>query len=255
MKNLSSVADIRAWRKSARGTVGFVPTMGALHAGHAELLKQARQNCDHVVLSIFVNPTQFNDPKDLEKYPRTLEADLEIARQAGVDLTWTPTAEELYADQYALKVVETGISGQLEGAYRPGHFEGMLTVVLKLLQVVQADIAYFGEKDYQQLKLIERMAQAFFLPTRIQPVPTVREADGLAMSSRNLRLTESERNLAPKFFAILKSATSASLAFQQLTNLGFKVDYVEDWQNRRLAAAHLGSVRLIDNIEIPGGSR
>ncbi len=248
MKTLEFVKDIRQWRQDLQGRVGFVPTMGALHEGHAELLRQARKHSDHVVLSIFVNPTQFNDPTDLAKYPRSLESDLKIARDQKVDLVWTPLAEELYADDYSMKVIETKISSVLEGLHRPGHFEGVLTIVLKLLQIIQAQQAFFGEKDYQQLKLVEQMASAFFLPTQIIPVPTVREDDGLAMSSRNARLTAVERNLAPKLYALLKNSPTPEKAFQDLTQLGFKVDYVEDWNGRRLAAAQLGTVRLIDNI-------
>lgn len=253
MKVLSSIADIQKWRSSAQGLVGFVPTMGALHAGHAELLAQARKRCDQVVLSIFVNPTQFNDPKDLEKYPRTLESDLKIAQEKSVDLVWTPKAEEIYADHYSMKVTETEISSILEGQHRPGHFEGMLTVVLKLLQVVQSHQAFFGEKDFQQLVLVQKMVQTFFLPTTIVPVPTLRESDGLALSSRNVRLSPEERKLAPKIFSTLKSSQGPKEAAQSLTDLGFKVDYVQDWIGRRLAAVTLGKVRLIDNIEISGG--
>lgn len=253
MKPLSLISEVQAWRRAQRGTVGFVPTMGALHAGHAELIKKARQTCDQVILSIFVNPTQFNDPKDLEKYPRTLEADLKIAERESVDLVWTPLADEMYSDNYSLKVSETEISTRLEGVHRPSHFEGMLTVVLKLLQVTQPHQAFFGEKDYQQLKLVQKMAKSFFLLTEIIPVPTLRESDGLAMSSRNVRLTPAEREKAPLLYASLRKAKSASEAQLELQQLGFKVDYVEDWDGRRLAAAHLGSVRLIDNIEISGG--
>lgn len=253
MKVLSAIPEIQSWRKTKAGVVGFVPTMGALHQGHAELLRQARRSCEHVILSIFVNPTQFNDPKDLEKYPRTLEADLKIAEKEKVDLVWVPKPEEMYADQYSMKIVENELSLKLEGAHRPGHFEGMLTVVLKLLQVTQADQAFFGEKDYQQLKLVQKMARSFFLPTRIIPVPTLRESDGLAMSSRNVRLSPGERERAPLLFSTLKKAQTASQAREELDHLGFKVDYVEDWEGRRLAAVHLGSIRLIDNVEISGG--
>lgn len=250
---LQSVSDLRAWRKALTGShvkVGFVPTMGALHQGHAELLRQARRQCDFVVLSIFVNPTQFNDPKDLEKYPRTLQQDLELAQFEKVDVIWTPSAAELYPDSYTLKVVETSLSLPMEGASRPGHFDGMLTVVLKLLNAVQADLAFFGEKDFQQLCLVQKMVQCLFIPTEIVSVPTVREQDGLAMSSRNQRLSSQERAQAPKIFQILQTSQTADQAQKKLESLGLKVDYVQDWQNRRLVAAWLGSVRLIDNLSL-----
>lgn len=250
---LQSVSDLRAWRKALGGehiTVGFVPTMGALHQGHAELLRQARSQCDFVVLSIFVNPTQFNDPKDLEKYPRTLEQDLKLAQLEKVDIVWTPSATDLYPDNYTLKVTESELSLPMEGVSRPGHFDGMLTVVLKLLNAVQADQAFFGEKDFQQLRLIQKMVHSFFIPTQIVSVPTVREQDGLAMSSRNLRLSDQDRAKAPIIFQTLKTAADANQAQQKLEALGLKVDYVHDWQNRRLVAAWLGPVRLIDNISL-----
>lgn len=230
--------------------IGFVPTMGALHQGHIELLRQARRENEQVVLSIFVNPTQFNDPKDLEKYPRTLSDDLQMAEKAGVDVVWTPNFEDMYPDQYRFKITENDLSQKFCGAHRPGHFDGVLTVVMKLLQVVSPDRAYFGEKDYQQLSLIREMASAFFLPTKIVPVATVRESDGLAMSSRNVRLAAEERKNAPLLNQLLRGAKSAQEASQALNRAGFKVDYVEDFEGRRLAAAWLGNVRLIDNVQV-----
>lgn len=251
MKVYKTLQDIQTWRKGAgTASVGFVATMGALHAGHAELLKRARRENEKVVLSIFVNPTQFNDPKDLEKYPRTLESDLEIAAAENVDAVWTPDRDQMYPDNYRYKIVETNLSAKWCGAYRPGHFEGMLSVVMKLLQVVSPTRAYFGEKDYQQLLLIQEMARAFFLPFKIVAVPTVREFDGLAMSSRNIRLTPAERELAPRLFNIISKAATPLEATQELTKTGFKVEYVEDYQDRRLAAVWLGHVRLIDNVRL-----
>ena len=178
--------SLQAWRAVRTGTdyagrtVGFVPTMGALHAGHRALLARARAENERVGLSIFVNPTQFNDPSDLAKYPRTLEADLALA--AGlVDDVIVPPAAELYPDDFTYRVTEEKVSRELEGAHRPGHFDGVLTVVLKLLNTVQPTRAYFGEKDHQQLTLIRDMVQAFFMPVEIVAVPTVRDSDGLAL--------------------------------------------------------------------------
>ncbi len=251
IKIIKTVSELKAYRSqlSHNTTVGFVPTMGALHQGHASLLKKARSQCDHVILSIFVNPTQFNDPKDLEKYPRTFDADLELAKAEKVDAIFYPEVNELYPDNYLYEVQEKKWSLQFCGAHRAGHFAGVLTIVLKLFNLVDADFAFFGEKDFQQLKLIEGMASAFFLKTKIIPVETMREADGLAMSSRNIRLTRDERKQAPLFYEILNSAKSAVEARSQLEARGFKVDYVEDWGDRRLGAIHIGSVRLIDNVK------
>jgi pantoate--beta-alanine ligase len=245
-----SLAEWRATRRSMRGTVGFVPTMGALHEGHATLLRRSRAENEVSVLSIFVNPTQFNDPGDLEKYPRTFEADLELARECGVDFVFFPEPASMYPDGYRYKVTESALSTGLCGAHRPGHFDGVLTVVLKLLQLVRAERAYFGEKDYQQLELVRGMAEAFFLDTEIVAVPTVREPDGLAMSSRNTRLSPAERERAPRFAAILKSAASAAEARRSLAAEGFEVDYVEDVLGRRFGAVKLGQVRLIDNLPL-----
>ncbi len=223
--------------------------MGALHEGHAQLLERAKRECDVSVLSIFVNPTQFNDPKDLEKYPRTLEADLEVARSRGVDFVFLPEADAMYSDQYAYKVAENEFSRELCGAHRPGHFDGVLTVVLKLLMLVRPEKAYFGEKDFQQLTLVRGMVDAFFLGIEIVPVATVREKDGLAMSSRNARLSASERERAPRFAQVLSSASSAEEARTLLEAEGFGVDYVEDREGRRFGAITIGEIRLIDNME------
>lgn len=250
IKILRTNEELLNYRQGLKGTVGFVPTMGALHQGHAELLRQARNQCEHVILSIFVNPTQFNDPKDLEKYPRTFDADLRLAEEQGVDAIYYPVFAELYPDDYRYEVREKKWSGHFCGAHRAGHFEGVLTIVLKLFNLVQPQLAFFGEKDYQQMRLIKDMVSAFFLPIRVVPVPTIREADGLAMSSRNVRLTPEERQRAPRFYQILKSAPTAAEAVQQLNREGFKVDYIEDWEGRRLGAIHLGAVRLIDNVAL-----
>jgi pantoate--beta-alanine ligase len=249
MRTIESVNEMREMRASWKGeSVGFVPTMGALHAGHLRLVQRARAENERVVVSIFVNPTQFNDANDLENYPRPIARDLDLLKDAGTDAIFLPQAREIYADNYHFSVVENQISRVLCGPKRPGHFTGMLTVVLKLLNLTEADAAYFGEKDFQQLKLIQAMAAALFIKTKIVGCPTVREDDGLAMSSRNQLLSVEDRATAPALYRILKTAESAADAAADLTAAGFKVDYVEEHWGRRFAAAFLGSVRLIDNV-------
>ena len=229
-------------------SIGFVPTMGALHDGHLSLIERARHENDRVVVSIFVNPTQYDDPDDLERYPRTLDADTRLAESAGADLIFHPRAEEIYHDNYRYRVTEIVSSRELEGAHRQGHFDGVLTVVLKLLNIVLADRAYFGEKDWQQLELVRDMTAAFFHPTEIIAGPIIREADGLAMSSRNIHLSLEERELAPEFHRILQTGASTEDMNRQLVDAGFVVDYVTQRGDRILGAVRLGKVRLIDNV-------
>jgi pantoate--beta-alanine ligase len=233
-------------------TLGFVPTMGALHDGHLSLVRRSRADNDLTLVSVFVNPTQFDDPSDLTAYPRTTAADLEALERAGTDFVLLPRESDLYPDRYRYRVVERQLSTVLEGAARPGHFDGVLTVVLKLLLVAGADRAYFGEKDWQQLVLVRGMAEAFFVPTAIVACGTVRSADGLALSSRNSRLSPADRAKAPGFHSVLRSAPTAAAAARALEASGFAVDYVEDRDGRRLGAVRLGGVRLIDNVEIGG---
>ena len=229
-------------------TLGFVPTMGALHEGHLSLVRRSRTENDLTLVSLFVNPTQFDDPTDLAKYPRTLESDLATLQAEGADFVFLPREVDLYTDRYRYRVTETDLSTVLEGAYRPGHFNGVLTVVLKLLQIASAERAYFGEKDWQQLALVRGMVEAFFVDTAIVACATVREIDGLAVSSRNRRLAPEDRAQAPRFYATLSSATSAEAAAAELRVSGFTVDYVQDHDGRRLGAVRLGDVRLIDNV-------
>lgn len=224
--------------------------MGALHAGHLSLLHRAKLENDLAVASIFVNPAQFNDPRDLKLYPRTLDEDIKKLEAEGVDFLLLPAAGELYPDGYRYRVKETVDSGALCGAHRPGHFEGVLTVVLKLLNLVRADKAYFGEKDYQQFRLIKGMAEAFFIDTEIVSCPTLREADGLAMSSRNLLLEPEHRKLAPALHKTLRSKARPAAIKKRLAALGFGPEYVEERWGRRFAAARLGKVRLIDNVKL-----
>lgn len=252
-KIVHTVAEWRALRahhRAAGKRVGFVPTMGALHAGHASLFQAARRENGIVLASVFVNPTQFDEQHDFQKYPRTLEADCAVMDAAGVDVAFAPTVGEMYPNGTRYAVVENDFSRELDGAHRPGHFSGMLTVVLKLLQIADAERAYFGEKDFQQLLLVRGMCTAFFLPTEIIACPTIREPDGLALSSRNARLSPAERRLAPQFHAALVTAPSAAAARERLLAAGFVVDYVEERQGRRLGAVRLGQTRLIDNVPL-----
>jgi pantoate--beta-alanine ligase len=230
-------------------TVGFVPTMGALHVGHRSLLERARAENDRVVMSVFVNPTQFDDPGDLRRYPRTLGSDLELAGDL-VDCVLAPEPREIYADNYRYRVTEGEQSTRLEGAHRPGHFDGVLTVVLRLLNLVRPHRAYFGEKDRQQLELVQGMAAALFLPVEIVPCPTVRDADGVALSSRNRRLSPGARALAAAFPRILRASSAPAAAAAALGEAGFAVDYVEDRDGVRLAAVRIEDVRLIDNVRL-----
>ncbi len=254
MKVIDALAQWRALRTSLTGRIGFVPTMGALHAGHASLVRSARQQNDIVVASIYVNPTQFDQSSDLAAYPTPLGADLAMLRQLGVDYVLTPTYDEIYADGFRFRIEETALSRELCGAHRAGHFTGVMTVVMKLLNLVRADKAYFGEKDYQQYLLIRDMAAAFFLDTTIVPCPIVREADGLALSSRNVRLDPDARRVAPQLYRILSSSHCDQHAEAQLRSAGFDVDYVVTTRGRRLGAVRVsttdGAVRLIDNVAV-----
>lgn len=252
MRTITSIAEWRRVRAelpaSPRG-IGFVPTMGNLHAGHRALLERARVESDVTVLSIFVNPTQFNDPRDLAVYPRTLPEDLALA--AGLaDYVFAPTPAEIYPDEYRFRVTETKLAQELEGAHRPGHFDGVLTVVLRLLHLVQPRRAYFGEKDWQQLQLVKDMTAAFCLPVEIVACATVREANGLALSSRNARLSAGARAAAGAFSEILRTSPDAATAAQRLTAAGFGVDYVDDRAGVRLGAIRIEGTRLIDNVPL-----
>jgi pantoate--beta-alanine ligase len=248
--------SIAAWREERarhieqRVTLGFVPTMGAIHEGHLSLVDRSRAENDRTLVSIFVNPTQFNDPSDRQAYPQPIDRDLELLRNAGTDFVLLPRPADIYRDGYRFRVSETSLSRTLEGAHRPGHFDGVLTVVLKLFQIAQAHRAYFGEKDWQQLMLVRQMAEAFFLSTQVVACPTVREHDGLAYSSRNVRLRAGQRERAPAFYRILFTAATVDDAVRELRGEGFTVDYVEEQDGRRLAAVRLGDVRLIDNVAV-----
>ncbi|MBI4655836.1 MAG: pantoate--beta-alanine ligase [Elusimicrobia bacterium] len=231
-------------------TIGFVPTMGALHDGHLSLVRRSLKENDFTAVSIFVNPVQFNDKKDFNNYPNTLKQDIAKLKKANVDFLFLPRFKDIYPDKYRYRIIENSLSRLLCGAFRPGHFDGVLTIVMKLFNIIGADRAYFGEKDYQQYMLVKDMAEAFFHKTAVIGCPTAREKDGLAISSRNLRLSPEQRKIAPELYRILKSAKNEKEAVSLLRKKGFSPEYVEEMSGRRLAAAWLGKVRLIDNVKI-----
>ncbi|MCH9770421.1 MAG: pantoate--beta-alanine ligase [Gammaproteobacteria bacterium] len=246
-----SIKDWQAERQRLKDCqIGFVPTMGNLHQGHASLITRAINENDRTVLSIFINPTQFNNADDLKNYPRTLAADLEYAARLNVDYILLPDYKTLYPDDFKYQVGEQKLSQLMEGKNRPGHFTGMLTVVLKLLNIIKPQRVYFGEKDYQQLQLVKNMVDAFFLDCKVIACPTIREASGLALSSRNNLLTDPQRQAATKLHTLLKQAKPVDKITQDLESQGFQVDYVTESQGRRFVAAKLGKVRLIDNIDL-----
>jgi pantoate--beta-alanine ligase len=232
--------------------IGFVPTMGALHRGHASLVERCRMENEVAVVSIFVNPAQFNDPQDLERYPRNLDDDLALLESLGVDEVLLPRAKDLYPCGYRFRIEEEGLTRLMEGACRPGFFQGVMTVVLKLLNLVRPSRAYFGEKDYQQLRVIKEMTREFFVPTEIVACPTVREESGLAASSRNALLSVAGREKAAVMAQALRQAPTCAKAAEMLEGAGFLVEYVEEHFGRRFAAARLEAVRLIDNVPAGG---
>lgn len=266
--------ETRLWRMNGE-SIGLVPTMGALHDGHMSLVRNARAQNDRVITSIFVNPKQFNQASDLEAYPRDEEADAAKLREAGVDVLWAPEVDQIYPDGFSTTVEVGGITDCLCGATRPGHFSGVALVVTKLLLQSLPDRAYFGRKDYQQLQVVRRLATDLDIPVDIRGIDTVRERDGLAMSSRNWYLTEEERAAAPLLFRILTDIAEAAGSGDDVTRIidrgrkrlsdkGFgTVDYLEvrDAESfelvkrptrpaRAFAAVFLGKARLIDNVPV-----
>ena len=265
---------VAAWKRSGM-LVGVVPTMGALHDGHLSLARAARAQSDRVIVTIFVNPMQFNNPDDLAAYPRDEVHDLALLQSVGVDVLFAPGLEEVYPEGFATKVTVSGVSAPMEGAFRPGHFDGVATVVTKLFGMTQAGRAFFGEKDWQQVQVVQRLVRDLNIPVRIIPCPTIREADGLAMSSRNVRLSAAARAAAPALYRALQEASAAirggadvagalGAARHAVLAAGFSdVEYLDlrsaeglepltalDRPARLLAAAVLGGVRLIDNIAL-----
>jgi pantoate--beta-alanine ligase len=255
---LAQFSTPKSWFKyrseNKLGRTGFVPTMGALHSGHISLIKKSLVENDVTVVSIFVNKTQFNQEGDFEKYPSTLEQDkilIESICGAGDNvILFAPDFDLMYPDSYNYKVSESIDSKFLCGVNRPGHFDGVLTIVLKLLNIVGATKAYFGEKDYQQLELIRGMCNAFFIDTEIIACEIVRDEDGLALSSRNKLLTPEQLIKAKDINKIIDSEKETTKIASALVQEGFDVDYVEEWKGRLFVAASLGDVRLIDNKEI-----
>lgn len=277
MKIFEKIADTKAYLQQHNNngkTIGFVPTMGALHEGHLELMRRAKNENDILAVSVFVNPIQFNNPEDLKKYPRDLQKDIDKLEQVGCDVLFSPEVEEMYpgsvTKQYDFGSVET----VMEGAFRKGHFNGVAVVVEKLFNIIQPDRAYFGEKDFQQLAIIKRLVEMESIPVRIIPCPIVREKDGLAMSSRNSRLNEQERSIAPFIYQTLvkskeksKNMTPDEIRFMVENMFAdqkeFRLEYFEvaddvqlhpvyDWSESKgvmgFIAVHLGNIRLIDNI-------
>ncbi|MFZ1467603.1 MAG: pantoate--beta-alanine ligase [Paracoccaceae bacterium] len=265
---------VRGW-KAAGDMVGVVPTMGALHDGHLSLARAARRECERVITTIFVNPMQFNNPDDLKQYPRTEEADATLLATVPVDVIFAPSPDEVYPEGFITTVSVGGVSEPLEGRMRPGHFDGVATVVTKLFGMTMADRGYFGQKDWQQLQVVLRLVRDLNLPVTVVGCETIREADGLAMSSRNRRLDDAARAKAPVFYTAISAAAtdiragqSDRMAIREAAEMvraaGFdRVEYIElrDAETlmpsddparprRMLAAAWLGGVRLIDNIPV-----
>ena len=267
-------AQTAAWRRAGE-VIGVVPTMGALHQGHLSLARAASEECERVIVTIFVNPKQFNNPDDLKNYPRTEHEDAKKLESIGVDLIYVPSGDQIYPDGFATNVTVEGLTEMLCGASRPGHFDGVATVVSKLFIQTAADKAYFGEKDYQQLQIVRRMARDLDIPIDVVGCPTIREMDGLAMSSRNLLISDKSRVKAPALAEVMedvraqlrdgaKMSAIAGAAKDRILTAGFnEVDYLElrdgvDLSlletpregSRLFAAAWLAGVRLIDNIAI-----
>lgn len=270
--------ELRTLRRNwifAGEKVAVVPTMGALHAGHLSLVEAAKKGADRVIVTIFVNPKQFNNPDDLDKYPRTEMEDAAKLAPYGIDALYVPTPDQIYPEGFSTNVRVSGLTEDLEGAHRPGHFDGVATVVSKLFLQSRADVAYFGQKDYQQMLLVTRLSRDLDIETEVVGCPTVREEDGLAMSSRNVRLSPAERAIAPAMKREMDRAAKAirggaeirvvlDSAKRQIENAGYgAVEYLElrdaetltpvtdlSRPTRLLAAAMLGDVRLIDNIAV-----
>jgi pantoate--beta-alanine ligase len=277
MKLFHTIGEVTAYisnLKEQGKCIGLVPTMGALHQGHLSLVNKAREENDIVIVSIFVNPIQFNNPDDFIKYPRTLDSDLALLSETGCDMVFTPSEKEMYPEPDRTVYDFGQLDKVMEGRFRPGHFNGVAIIVRRLFEIVHADNAYFGEKDFQQIAIIKNLVQTLSLPVRIVPCPIIRESDGLAMSSRNQRFRPEERTVAPLIFTTLQKAAGSYSLFtpeglKQMIhndieqNHLFRVEYVEivdmdslqaidDWNDSMhvivCLAAFLGQVRLIDNI-------
>ena len=276
LKSKKTLIDYVERQREMGKKIGFAPTMGALHQGHLSLYKAAKKENDEVISSIFVNPTQFNNPDDFQKYPKTLEKDIELLEKAGVDAVYVPNVEEMYPDGLNSKKYDfDGLENEMEGKYRPGHFDGVGTIVEELFRQVQPHNAYFGEKDYQQLAIIKKMVEKTKLPVKIHGVPTLREEDGLAMSSRNVRLTETQRKEATiiyetltkvkEWFKVLSVEEIKLRVLEIFRNSNFELEYFviadektlketdyfyKDKNYRAFIVAYADTVRLIDNMHL-----
>jgi pantoate--beta-alanine ligase len=279
---IGGVEQARAFARALARPLGLVPTMGALHDGHLGLVRAARRECASVAVSVFVNPTQFGPREDFAAYPRDLERDLALLRNEGVDLVYTPSVDDVYPPGFSTYVTVEGIGERIEGAARPGHFRGVATVVAKLFTVIAPDRAYFGQKDGQQTVVVTRMARDLDLPVQVVVLPTVREPDGLAMSSRNVYLSPDERRAAPALYRALESARAlfdagerdaerlrARVREDVAAEPSLRLEYVSVADQQTMQefdrvdrpallslAAHLGRTRLIDNVQLvpPEGS-
>jgi pantoate--beta-alanine ligase len=276
LKSKKTLIDYVERQREMGKKIGFAPTMGALHEGHLSLYKAAKKENDEVISSIFVNPTQFNNPDDFQKYPKTLEKDLELLEKAGVEAVYVPNIEEMYPDGLNSKKYDfDGLENEMEGKYRPGHFDGVGTIVEELFRQVQPHNAYFGEKDYQQLAIIKKMVEKTNLPVKIHGIPTLREEDGLAMSSRNVRLTEPQRKEATiiyetltkvkEWFKVISPEEIKQRVTEIFKNSNFELEYFviadeetlkeanaidEDKEYRAFIVAYADTVRLIDNMHL-----
>ncbi len=276
LKSKKTLIDYVERQREMGKKIGFAPTMGALHEGHLSLYKAAKKENDEVISSIFVNPTQFNNPDDFQKYPKTLEKDIELLEKAGVDAVYVPNVDEMYPDGLNSKKYDfDGLENEMEGKYRPGHFDGVGTIVEELFRQVQPHNAYFGEKDYQQLAIIKKMIEKTKLPVKIHGVPTLREEDGLAMSSRNVRLTETQRKEATiiyetltkvkEWFKVISLEEIKQRVTEIFKNSNFELEYFviadeetlkeanaidEDKEYRAFIVAYADTVRLIDNMHL-----
>jgi len=279
MTVLRSLLELKTWRAQVFGEVGFVPTMGALHSGHVNLIMQSIQHCQHTLVSIYINPTQFNNPEDFEKYPSTFQEDLELLKSLGDVIVYSPNEKDIYPNGILSRSFNFGVLGVfMEGSGRPGHFEGMATVVTRFFELIEPHYAFFGEKDFQQLAIIKHVVAQENWPVKIIPCVTVREKDGLAMSSRNKRLSLGQRNSAKEIYRILQQWISTSLTLQADVSLAkqelidsinaidfLTVEYLEFCCEKTLTpignfkhqapirvftAVMCGKVRLIDNLPL-----
>ncbi|HLU86459.1 MAG TPA: pantoate--beta-alanine ligase [Taishania sp.] len=275
MEQLTTIFEVKEQldtHKKSGKKIGFVPTMGALHEGHLSLVEHAKTQCDIIVVSIFVNPTQFNNATDLEKYPRTIENDINLLKNNNVDYVFTPSIDEIYPSNYQAPTIDLGIlDSVMEGEFRPGHFQGVVQVVKRLFEIVEPNLAFFGQKDFQQVAVIKYMTNYFKLPVEIIPCPIIRNEKGLALSSRNMRLSEEEKekalviyntlifakenigNFSPselmKECAVRINAGGLETEYVQIVNMN-TLETLEKWENNAVCCivAYCGEIRLIDNM-------